>query len=108
MRNGCRSGVVRGARKVVVYIEKMPVLRFASLPKSLELDEFKVALVKAAKRRRNPEKTSDMPPEAVLAWVQRCSQQTGRQLVGVGMSSKYHPDNPRTVARIRNSLRTAG
>jgi hypothetical protein len=64
------------ARKVIVCIEKMHVLRLAPLPSSPQLEEFKVALDKAAKRRRNPEKTSDMPPEAVLAWAQRLKEQS--------------------------------
>jgi hypothetical protein len=59
------------ARKVIVCIEKMHVFRLAPLGKDAQLKEFKLALDKAAKRNRNPEKTSDLPPAAVLAWARK-------------------------------------
>ena len=58
------------ARKVIVCVEKMHVFRLAPS----QLKEFKLALDKAAKRNRNPEKTSDLRPVAVLAWAQKLNE----------------------------------
>jgi hypothetical protein len=63
------------ARQVVVCIEKMHVFRLAPLGKDAQLKEFKLALDKAAKRNRNPEKTSDLPPAAVLAWARKLERE---------------------------------
>jgi hypothetical protein len=86
---------VRGpgvARKVIVCVEKMHVFRLAPLAKDPQLKEFKLALDKAAKRNRNPEKTSDLPPSAVLAWAQKLresvvvSRMDRKSLVGLALA----------------------
>jgi hypothetical protein len=71
---------VRGpgvARKVIVCIDKIHVLRLAPLPKAPQLEELKEALDRMAKRNRNPEKKSDLPASAVLAWAQRLKESGG-------------------------------
>ncbi len=80
------------AAKVLVCIEKIHILRMAPLPRSVLLKELAKALDKASKRKRDPEKVSDMPVAAVLAWAAKlkesgCSTLQDRQrLVGLAVA----------------------
>jgi hypothetical protein len=57
--------------KVLASIEKVHRLRLRPLPKSKVLQELSRAMEKASKRNRDPEKVSDLPVVAVLAWAQK-------------------------------------
>jgi hypothetical protein len=63
--------------KVLASVEKVHRLRLRPMPKSKVLQELSRAMEKASKRGRNPEKVSDLPVVAVLAWSQKL-QRLGR------------------------------
>ncbi len=86
---------VRGpgvAHKVLVCVEKVHVLRMAPLPRSALLKELAKSLDKLSKRRRNPEKVSDMPVAAILAWAAKLKEsmepswQDRQRLVGLAVA----------------------
>jgi hypothetical protein len=62
---------------VLVCIEKVHVWKLHPLPRSAVLEELAKALDKAAKRKRDPEKVTDLPIVAILAWADKVRRTPG-------------------------------
>lgn len=65
------------ASKVLSSIEKIPVLRQAPMQKDPLLKQMADSLKKQSMRRRNPEKVSELPVEAIMAWANKVKKERG-------------------------------
>ena len=65
------------ASKVLSSIEKIHVLRQAPMQKDPLLKQMADSLKKQSMRRRNPEKVSELPVEAIMAWANKVKKEKG-------------------------------
>ncbi len=66
------------ASKVLASIEKIHILRQAPMQKDPLLKQLADSLKKQSMRRRNPEKVSELPVEAIITWAEKVKREKGQ------------------------------